>query len=298
LIEPRTLLKAAESGVVALFGLKDAVETPEEDRALEIAEPRSWMTGSVFASALPKALMSAIVSLSVVGTLVAPLLAIPEGARELVTEAVTVTAQLAFLEPSTVLTVMVAVPAATGVTSPAELTVATEAASLDQVTLLFEALDGASVATSVLVPPPTSRLKVVLFRDTPVTATWALTVTWQLELMPPSAVVTVTVVEPTETGLTTPPELTVATEGALLDQPRPWFVALLGETVAVRVAGVPPTDKLRVFGLRLTPVTDTVAKVAGVQPRNATRQIKAMSGNQTFFMHIPPLEPRLRGLHF
>lgn len=62
--------------------------------------------------------------------------------------ALTVTEQLAFFEPSFVVTVIVAVPALTAVTTPEEETVATEVLLEDQVTDLFEALEGETVAVN------------------------------------------------------------------------------------------------------------------------------------------------------
>ena len=72
--------------------------------------------------------------------------------------------------PLVAVTVMVAVPAATAVTRPALLTVATEVLLLVHVTVLSVALSGATVAVSVSVPP-TVRVVDSLLRLTPVTAT-------------------------------------------------------------------------------------------------------------------------------
>ena len=64
----------------------------------------------------------------------------------------TVTAQEAVrFEPSAVVAVMVAVPSAIAVTTPALLTVATDVLLLVQVTFLFVALAGVTVAISVAV---------------------------------------------------------------------------------------------------------------------------------------------------
>ena len=82
---------------------------------------------------------------------------------------VTVTTQVSVNDPSVVVTVMVAVPSATAVTTP-PTTVATEVSSLDQDTLLSVAFEGDTVAVNVAVPS-TSRAKVSLSRVTPVTAT-------------------------------------------------------------------------------------------------------------------------------
>ena len=60
----------------------------------------------------------------------------------------TVTAQVAVLAPSVVVTVMVAVPAATAFTLPLASTVATAALLDDHETLLLAASAGRTVATS------------------------------------------------------------------------------------------------------------------------------------------------------
>ena len=85
---------------------------------------------------------------------------------------VTVTVQVAVKVPfvlSFAAAVMVVVPALTAVTTPF-VTVATAVFLLLQVTVLFAALAGVTVAVRVSLPP-TVRLVDVLFNDTPVTAT-------------------------------------------------------------------------------------------------------------------------------
>ncbi len=67
---------------------------------------------------------------------------------------VTVTATVAVLLPSAVVTVMVAVPLPTAVMSPLLLTVATAVLFELQVTALFVAMAGATVAATVLVDVP------------------------------------------------------------------------------------------------------------------------------------------------
>jgi hypothetical protein len=62
-------------------------------------------------------------------------------------------AQVAVLLPSSVLTVMVAEPADTAVTMPLLLTVATDVLLLLQVTFLFVAFVGSTVAERVTVLP-------------------------------------------------------------------------------------------------------------------------------------------------
>src|SRR5659263_150546 len=74
------------------------------------------------------------------------------GASE-TTGAVTVTVQVAVKLPCAVVTVIVAVPAATGVTTP-PATVATAALLDDHVTILFVAYEGPTVAVIAPVAPP------------------------------------------------------------------------------------------------------------------------------------------------
>lgn len=108
----------------------------------------------------------------------------------------TVTSQVAFFPPSTVVTVMVAVPTVFAVMTPVEETVATAVLLEDQVTDLFVALVGVTTAVSVSVSP-TVMVRVVWFRLTPVTATVAaLTVTVQEAVLLPSTVLTVIVAVP------------------------------------------------------------------------------------------------------
>ena len=80
----------------------------------------------------------------------------------------TLTVKLAVLDPSIVVTVMIVVPSANGVTTPFT-TVATVGALDVQVTFLLVAFAGEIVAVKVLVPVPTLRFKLVGFRLTPVT---------------------------------------------------------------------------------------------------------------------------------
>ena len=82
----------------------------------------------------------------------------------------TVTVQDAVLFPSSVVALITAVPAATAVTVPVESTVATLVLLEDQVTFLFVASAGSTVAVSFSVFP-FARERVVLFNETPVTET-------------------------------------------------------------------------------------------------------------------------------
>src|SRR4051812_45342482 len=115
------------------------------------------------------------------------------------------------LPPSCVVTVMVALPPPTAVTSPDELTVATDALLVLHVTFLLVAFDGATVAVSCCVAL-TFSVADVGDTVTPVTATLVVvTVIALVAVLPPSTVVTVMVALPADTPLTSPDELTVAT---------------------------------------------------------------------------------------
>ena len=107
----------------------------------------------------------------------------------------TVTEQVAFLPPSSVVAVITAVPSLTAETFPFESTVAMFVLELDHDTFLFVALEGETVAVSFSVPPISNDM-VVLFKLMPVTA-MGLTVTEQLAVFPPSSVVTVIFAVPT-----------------------------------------------------------------------------------------------------
>jgi hypothetical protein len=162
--------------------------------------------------------------------------------------------------PDAVVTVIVAVPVATGVTTPSVLTMATPVLLLDQVTFWFVAFDGVIVATRVSVAPPTAKVTLSWFRLTPFTATdAALIVTLHDAVLLPSAVVTVMVAVPAATGVTTP-LLTVATLVLVLDQVTFVLVAFEGVIVATRVPADPPAAKVMLFWFRLTPVTATVVE--------------------------------------
>ena len=111
--------------------------------------------------------------------------------------------------------VIVAVPAATAVTTPSA-TVATVGSELSHVTVLSVAFSGVTVAVSVFVSPPTVSSREVLSSATPVTSTVSCvsvivcacaTVTVQLSLASPA--VAVITASPTATAVTVP-SVTVA----------------------------------------------------------------------------------------
>ena len=98
----------------------------------------------------------------------------PEDAAFTLTAQVAVLSSLISSVPLVAVTVIVAVPSVTAVTTPLE-TVATAVLSLDHVIVLSVALSGATVAVSVSVPFAFS-VTAVLLRVTPVTSTFIFTV--------------------------------------------------------------------------------------------------------------------------
>ncbi len=160
--------------------------------------------------------------------------------------------------PLTVVTVIVAVPVATPVTRPVELTVATAVLLEVQVTFLLDAFDGDTVAVSCCVW--FAKIDAVVgLTVTPVVAT-TVTVMAEVAVFPPSCVVTVIVAVPAAMPLTSPEELTVATEALLDDHVTFLLVAFAGATVAVSWVLL-FTATLAVVGLTVTPVTATGAPV-------------------------------------
>jgi hypothetical protein len=174
---------------------------------------------------------------------------------------VTSTAAVPFT-PSTV-AVMVALPAATAVTTPSVLTVATAGALLAHVTWRpVSALPAASraLAVSCCVPPTTS---VVVTGDTVTAATGAVATVTVAEPVTPSTVA-VMVEVPAATAVTTPCALTVATEAALLvhDTARP-VKAFPDASRALAVnCWVAPTTRLAAAGETDTAATGTSRTVA------------------------------------
>jgi hypothetical protein len=167
--------------------------------------------------------------------------------------AVTVTLHEPVFPPSTVVTVIRAVPALTPVTSPLLPTVATEALLELQLTFWLVAVDGLIVATRSSVPP--TRREVLAFRLTLLTGT--VTVTTQLAVFPPSAVVTVIVVVPPERADTIPLEETEATPETLDCHVTARLLAFDGVNATTNCS-VPPAANDSVVLFRLTPVTGTV----------------------------------------
>jgi hypothetical protein len=169
----------------------------------------------------------------------------------------TLTAQVAVLFPSKVVTVMVALPAETALTVPPD-TLATALLLLLHDTFLLVALEGETVALRVsLAPTVIDRLD--RLRLTPVTATVLLppvTVTEQVAVLLPSVVVTVTVAVPADIPITSPVDDTEATTELLLLHNTTLFAASAGATVAVKVS-MPPTVRESEALLRDTSLTAT-----------------------------------------
>ncbi|MCL1838774.1 MAG: hypothetical protein FWG47_05590 [Propionibacteriaceae bacterium] len=170
------------------------------------------------------------------------------------------TVTVAVLPPSTVFTVIVAVPGFTPVTTPAAETLATELFEEDHARFLFVAFAGVIVGVNETAPP-TLTLVVAGFKLTPVTG-W-VTVTVAEAVLPPSAVFTVIVALPTALAVTTPVADTVATLVLLEVQITFLFVAFVGVTVAVNDT-VSPTLIVAKDWFKLTPVTTTTGGVVTV----------------------------------
>ena len=166
----------------------------------------------------------------------------------------TVTEQFAVKLPA--VADIVAEPADLAVTLPFESTVATEVLLDIQVTVLSVALEGVTVADSALVSPTFIVIEDEL-RLIPVTGiTFALTVTVQVAVLPPSLVLTVIVAVPGDFAVTTPEEETAAIEVLFDDQVTDLSVAFEGLTVAVSVSESPSVI-VRLVVFKLIPVTET-----------------------------------------
>ena len=160
---------------------------------------------------------------------------------------VTVILQVAFCPLSSVaIQIIVALPAATPVTTPVLLTFATFSFEVLYFTVFFVALFGLTVAVNVTVLP-FSMLALVLFNVIFVTLTVGLTgvagfvtVILQVAFCPLSSVaIQIIVALPAATPVTTPVLLTFATFSFEVLYFTVFFVALSGLTVAVNVTVFP-----------------------------------------------------------
>ena len=168
----------------------------------------------------------------------------------------TVTVQVAVLSPA--LAVIVAVPSATAVTLPFASTVATDVLLELQVTVLFVALSGFTVAASVTDSPSVSSSEDLSSVTDSTAMTFFLTVTEQVAVLSPALAVMVAV--PSATAVTLPFASTVATAVLSELQVTVLFVALSGFTVAASVADSPSVRVSEV----LSKLTDETATTCGV----------------------------------
>ena len=129
----------------------------------------------------------------------------------------TVTSHVAAFPAYSVLTVIVAVPGLTAVTTPSS-TVATELSLLLQATFLFVALSGVTVAVRVTIFPTTISQEVISKVTVATGIVRTSTVTSHVAVFPPSTVVAVIVAFPALTAVTKPYSFTSATELSLLSQ--------------------------------------------------------------------------------
>ena len=177
---------------------------------------------------------------------------------------------------------MTACPAATPVTTPSA-TVAMALLELVHVRVLSVALSGWTLAVSVTVLPSSTSAVAPSSIDMPVTGiTFVVTVTAQVAVLPPSAVLTVMVAVPALTAVTLPVLSTVAMAVAELVQLTDLLAASDGVTVA-RSWSLVPSTRERVAGLTLTPVTCTSCS-SFLHAETASRQHRA--AKRAFFIRL------------
>ena len=169
----------------------------------------------------------------------------------------TVTLQIAVLLPSAVMTEICVVPSFTPVTTPLCETVAMLGVEDSQVTCLFVASAGSTVALRTS-EPPTPRFRLLLFSVTPVTSFFAsVTVTTQEAYLPLSSAAFATMVAfPAFLAVTTPSLETAATPASEDSQVTSLFVALDGESDACSVKFC-PVVRLSVLLFSVMPLTAT-----------------------------------------
>src|SRR5882762_805524 len=177
----------------------------------------------------------------------------------------TVTVAVALCPP--LVAVIEAEPAATPVTKPLALTVATAALLVAHVTarpLRAVPFESFGVAVNCVVAP-TVRLAVAGLSVTEATGTF-VTVTADVPLFP--SLVAVIVADPAATPVTSPLALTVATAALLVVQvtARPLRVVPLASFGVAVNAVVAPTVRLAVAGLTVTEATGTLVTVMAAVP--------------------------------
>ena len=153
---------------------------------------------------------------------------------------VLVNVQVAVLLPSAVVAVIIAVPAFTAVTFPVLSTVAIALLEVVQFTALFVAFDGATVADKLYVPPTNNAFIVeVKLTDVTLTTGASATVTVQVAVLLPSAVVAVIIAVPALIAVTFPVLSTAAIALSEVVQVTALFVAFAGAIVADKVSVAP-----------------------------------------------------------
>ena len=169
----------------------------------------------------------------------------------------TVTAQVSLIFVPSAVAVIVAVPLPFAVTLPSWSTVAAFSLSDVHVTFLFVTFDGVNVTVSfdILLYCNDNACASSLI---PVIALF-VTVTMQVSVKPPSAVITVIVAVPRAFAVTSPLALTIATAVLLDVHVINLFVAFGGVTVAVN-CDVPANLSDRLPAPRETPVTGTASE--------------------------------------
>ena len=177
---------------------------------------------------------------------------------------ITYTSQFAIFPPSSVITVIIALPALLATTLPFSSTVATWELFDFQVTLLFVASSGKIVACNVL-SFPTVKLISLASNFTPVTLTILgssslKTVTSQVAVFPPSSVVTVITAFPSFLPVIFPFWSTANTSSLFDDHVTFLFVALVGSIVAINIL-VALTFTVIEFVFKLTSVTATLSEL-------------------------------------
>lgn len=178
--------------------------------------------------------------------------------EQLVTGRVTSIEDVAVCEPSCVVAVIVADPAAIPETSPEEFTVAAAVLLELQLTFLLVAFEGVIVAVNCFVVL-ISMEEAVGDTVTPVTGILR-TVIDAIAVWLPFCVVTVMFAVPGETPVTNPVPSTVATAVLLEFQLTVFIVAFSGATVAVNCC-VAPVMKEAVVGDTVTLLTGTMEDV-------------------------------------
>ena len=178
---------------------------------------------------------------------------------------------------SLVSAVILALPRPTPVTTPSS-TVAIDSSLLDQITCLFEASAGATIATKVCLFP-INILRFSLSIVIPVTGiNSGVTITVHDAFFPPSSEIAVITDSPEDSAEATP-SVTVATELLLLDQYNVLFSALSGNTTA-SILWLSPTVNCKTS--RLNTIDSTLTATGSSE--QALKTAKTDKNNRIFFI--------------